>query len=99
MQSVTPAATAGAEDDSPYRELVKRVSGGDLSIDFRVFRLECSKASSCDPKGDSKDVASMHRAKQEKHHYTAPRIAQRLIAKGFVNTKLPPLCSHQLPPA
>ena len=94
MQSVTPAATAGAEDDSPYRELVKRVSGGDLSIDFRVFRLECSKASSCDPKGDSKDVASMHRAMQEKHYDTAAKIAQKLIAKGFVNIDAHAVCSQ-----
>jgi hypothetical protein len=93
--TVAPACVAGDEqDDSKYQALVKQAAGGDLSIDFRDLRLSCAKASSCDPRGDSKDVAAMHRAAQEKHYDVAVKIGQKLIAKGFANIDAHAICAR-----
>lgn len=86
------AATDPAE--SQYRELVNRASDGDLSVDFRALRLACLKTSSCDPRGDSKDLIAMRRAIQAKEYETAQKAAERLIEHGFVNIEAHVVCAQ-----
>lgn len=81
-------------DDSVYRDLVQRVTGGDFSIDFRLLRLECLKASSCDARGDSKDLLSLRRAMQESKYDKAVKMAEALIGRGFVNIEAQAICSQ-----
>jgi hypothetical protein len=84
--SVPPLEAAPAnEEDSAYKELVEKANNGDLSIDFRALRLACLKASSCDPRGDTKDMISMRRSMQSKEFNTAAKLAEALIEHGFVN--------------
>jgi hypothetical protein len=72
-------------DDFAYLEFVKKASAGDVSIDFRAFRLACAKASNCDPSGDSDDVVSMRRAVQAGNNERAVEAAEKLIQSGFPN--------------
>jgi hypothetical protein len=84
--SALPIPSLAAEkDDSAYRDLVKKVTGGDLLIDFRALRLACLKASSCDARGDLENVTSMHVFLHEKQYDKAAKAADALIEKGFVN--------------
>jgi len=95
LLAVSSVGAAGAEpDDSSYRELVKRATSGDLSIDFRALRFACLKASSCDPTGDSKDMIAMRRAAHEKQYDKAVKTAEELIQKGFVNIEAHAICSE-----
>jgi hypothetical protein len=94
LLAVSSAGAAGTQpDDSSYRELVKRVTSGDISIDFRALRFACLKADNCDPTGDSKDVVAMRRAVQEKQYDKAVKAAEGLIQKGFVNIEAHAICS------
>lgn len=93
--AVSSAGAAEAEPDAAsYRELVKRVTSGDLSIDFRALRFACLKASSCDPAGDSKNIVAMRRAVLEKQYEKAVKTAEELIKKGFVNIEAHAICSQ-----
>jgi len=72
-------------DDTAYQELVNKVGGGDVSIDFRALRLACAKASDCDPSGDSKDVAALNRAVKDGKYEEAVKMALELIKAGYPN--------------
>jgi hypothetical protein len=76
---------AAEKDDAAYRDLVKRVTRGDLLIDFRALRFACLKASNCDARGDLENITSMHVFMQEKQYDEAAKAADKLIEKGFVN--------------
>jgi len=93
--SIQPLAAGPADQgDSAYRELVAKASKGDLSIDFRALRIACLKASSCDPRGESKDMVSVRRAMQLKDYGKAAKLAEALIDHGFVNIEAQAACSQ-----
>jgi hypothetical protein len=92
--ALLPWAAAEGDGNDPYREFVRRVSAGDLSVDFRAFRLACLKASICDPGGDIKDRLSIHRSIQTKDFGKALKTAQTMIEHGFVNIDAHLVCSQ-----
>ena len=63
--AATPLPAAAKDDDSSYRELVKKVTGGDLAIDFRALRFACLNASGCDARGENGDLIAMISATAE----------------------------------
>jgi hypothetical protein len=83
--TTSPARATADKGDDAYHEFVSRVTAGDLSLDFRAFRLACLKASTCDPRGDNKDLISMQRSTQAKDYRKALKTAETLIEHGFVN--------------
>jgi hypothetical protein len=80
-----PLAAAADKADAVYGEFVRRANAGDLSVDFRSFRLACLKASICDPRGDTKQIISMRQSLQSKEYANAAAAAEAVIAHGFVN--------------
>jgi hypothetical protein len=88
------AAAPADKGNEAYRDFVRRANAGDLSVDFRAFRLACLNASTCDPRGDSKDLISMQRSLQSKDYRKAVKTAEALIEHGYVNIQAQVVCSQ-----
>jgi hypothetical protein len=88
------AANPVRQAEPTYEEMLKRANQGDLSIDFRAFRLACLKAKRCDARGEDKDLIPMRAAMQSKKFDQATRIAEKLIAQGFVNLEAHTVCEQ-----
>jgi len=76
-----------------YRELVKRVTSGDVSVDYRALRFACMRADDCDARGEQADVVAMRRAIGEKSFDKAAKAAEKLIQAGFTNIDAHVVCS------
>jgi len=77
-----------------YRELVKRVTGGDVNVDYRALRFACMRADDCDAGGEQADVVAMRRAIGEKSFDKAAKAAEKLIQTGFTNIEAHVVCSR-----
>ena len=88
------AAAPTDKGDEAYRDFVRRVNAGDLSLDFRAFRLACLNVSTCDPRGDNKDLISMQRSLQSKDYRKAVKTGEALIEHGYVNIQAHVVCSQ-----
>lgn len=83
--SALPLAFAAEEDDILYRTLVRRVEGGDFSVDFRALRLACIKSRECEPRGTKADFVAMNRAVNDHDARRVIEAAEHLISLGFVD--------------
>lgn len=83
----TPSETCGEEDSTTYQELVKRVRGGDLTMNFHSLRLSCIKSTNCQPRGSTSELADLNRASNNRDWGQVVEIAERLIDQGFVNAE------------
>jgi hypothetical protein len=79
------AAIGAPDDDAAYHALVQRVKAGDMTVDFRELRLDCIKASDCNPRGMKTDLAAMSLARQSGVLGTAVETAEKIVQDGFVN--------------
>ena len=77
-----------------YRDLVKSVSNGDLSIDFRTLRFSCLGARNCDPRGENRVFIAIREAMRAKEYEGAAKAAEQLIANGFPNIQAHAACSE-----
>jgi hypothetical protein len=91
------AATADAQSkrkpDPAYRQFVAKVTGGDLSIDFRALRMACLNSADCDPTGDRNQLTAMRNAAGAGDHKAAVKAAEKLIATGFPNIEAHAACA------
>jgi hypothetical protein len=79
--------------DKTYRELVDRVNGGDLRVDFRLLRFACVASRVCDLHGKHEDLLAMSQAGKDNQPEKVAKIAEGLIEQGFANMEAHAVCA------
>ena len=80
-QQPTPSASAAPS----YDEMVKKIEGGDLSIDFTELRMKYAASPEYEPEEGSDEVKDMYQKLNAKDFPGALAKANQVLAKQYVN--------------
>ena len=83
-QTNQPAAPAPASTAS-YDEMVKKVEGGDLSVNFAELRMKYAASPQYEPEEGSDEMKDMYGKLNAKDFKGALATANRVLAKQYVN--------------
>jgi hypothetical protein len=79
---------ASEDDDTIYRNLVRRVQSGDFAVDFQALRMACMKSTLCQPRSSKADLVLLNRADNAHDSAKMIEICERLLDQGFVNIEV-----------